>query len=130
MRSDTMSNLLQVHVTEEDIHAGEKHGCYTCPVALAMLRAAKDRQCGANVFRDNDYRLRCELWSLSVLATSEVREFVHAYDEGFAVEPFAFTLPAADAPEWKESCGNCGACVPQGEIDEDGVCEECREEQT
>lgn len=139
-----------INVTAADLATGVAGACGRCPVALALRRDARDGH--AEVYEDWGI-VRIELHGRSIIAPEEVQDFVHAFDDlprrkdGLVARkairrktarfdivetlpgPFTFTLPPLNDPKWEERCCNCGEHVPQGELDDDSECEECRDDE-
>jgi hypothetical protein len=131
---------VQVCVTLENIAAGLIGDCYRCPVALALAEATGDRK--ATVY-GSGRRIWLEVNGRAILALPEVREFVRDFDalprgadgrpdvahERYRpLEPFAFTLPGPDDPEWWVACSRCGDLSDPSRRGADGECAECRAE--
>jgi hypothetical protein len=127
-----------IQVLAKDVRAAVPGDCFRCAVALALQRATGDDH--ANVYED-DYQLRLEVWSRSIIAPWEVTQFVHALDDlprtrtGRAklprkldgdLTPPTFELPAADDPEWDERCPGCEQYIKADEQDDEGYCAECQ----
>jgi len=124
---------VRVRVTAADIRSGEAGDCLRCAAALALQRATGDPE--ANVY-ERDWAVWIDAHGRTTLAPAEVRKFVWEYDalgrrEGGAavlpgVAPFAFKLPPW--PDWLERCGHCEEPFGQAELDDEGLCGECRGE--
>lgn len=129
--------MIHVSVTAEDIAEGVAGDCHSCPVARALIRATKDTE---PMVYEHDWSLYLKVWSRSIQAPQKVRDFVNAFDgqprtiDGLIdtddpdytpMEPFGFTLPDQDDPEWQESCCNCGDLFDASELDDEGYCEDC-----
>lgn len=115
--------MIHVTITAADIAVGERRECYSCPVALALARATGDEE--ANVY-ERDWFLWLEAWGRSIRAPEVVRDFVRRFDDDETPEPFAFSLPDQTDPAWQERCCRCDELFPPAELDDTGVCEECR----
>jgi hypothetical protein len=129
--------MIPVSVTAQDIAAGVGGDCLLCPVAIALARDTGDAE--AIVF-EKDWTLRLQVWGRSIVAPSEVRQFVRAFDDQPRKDdgrlddkdkdydppvPFAFELPDQGDPEWEESCYRCEELFDPAELDDEGVCESC-----
>lgn len=74
-----------VNVVQSDILVGERRGCYSCPVAIALFRATgKVWNVGCNT-------ATCEDGTALVLPPC-ARKFIGYYDGGFLVDPLCFEL--------------------------------------
>lgn len=81
-----------IEVTQQDIDAGAKRHCTSCPVALAISRAMG----GGMVV------VRYRTWSAPGLCASgglppSVTEFIRSFDAGRAVDPIKFRITLPDA---------------------------------
>ncbi len=81
---------MKIEVTQEDIDRGVIESCISCPIALAVARAAK-----ASTYVDGKLVsfLKGEVVSTSALPV-EARIFVHEFDAGHAdiLSPFSFEI--------------------------------------
>jgi hypothetical protein len=133
--------VMQVCVTLDDIADGLIGDCYRCPVALALARATGDRE--ANVYDDGG-GIWLEVWGRVIEPPHEVWVFVREFDalprtedrhpnvvhvDYRQPEPFAFTVPDLDDPKWRECCSCCGDLFDPSELDDDGLCAECRDDE-
>lgn len=75
---------LRIHVTAEDIAAGTRRDCETCPIAQALMR-----QGFTDVSVSADSILFGPYWQP---ASDRVADFIHEFDEGLPVEPFDFDV--------------------------------------
>lgn len=116
--------MLTITITPADIAAGDRSNCFRCPAAIAVARATGDSE--ANVY-DADFSLWIEAHSRHIRAPWEVREFVRSFDGECRPSPLTFTLPDLSNPAWKERCYCCEELHGGGELDDEGVCLECRE---
>lgn len=129
-----------VEVTEHDILHGVAGNCFRCAVSLALQRATGDDE--ANVY-EMDWLTWLHVHGRDILAPGEVRQWIWAYDgldrddkgridvtnrRAKLPEPITFDLPELDDPEWQERCYHCEALFPRDELDDEGVCAECRKE--
>jgi hypothetical protein len=128
----------KVQVTAIHIRTGIAGDCHRCAVALAVNEAIEDADCGVV---EVDWMIHLIIQSRYIVAPVAVRQFVNAID---AVErkesgrpklprklpediaPFEFTLPPFNDPAWKEECNGCECLFDPAELDDEGVCEECR----
>ncbi len=93
----------------------------------------------ANVY-ESDWLLRIEVWSRSIIAPWEVRQFTQDFDDldrrknGRAklprrleepIAPFTFEIPDPDDSEWDERCYNCEGFFKADELSDEGCCKEC-----
>jgi hypothetical protein len=141
-----MSNQpIVVRVTEQHIRDSEPGNCFRCAAAIAVAAATGDDQ--SNVYEKFGLTY-IETHSLHVIAPVEVRRLVRALDDldrytkgprkGRAklpkklpdeLAPVEFELPAWDDPEWQEQCCQCEELFAPANLDGDGFCSECQEEQ-
>lgn len=113
--------------------------CFNCAVALALTRATGDDH--ANVYSNLDGTW-IEVWSRHIRAPYEVVEFISHYDQlprhpdgrpvlnAYAYhlpKPFSFELPGQSDPEWQELCQGCEHRFGREDLDDEGLCEDCRE---
>lgn len=90
-----MSETIRVEVTEEDIREGERDNCRSCPIALALQRALPPdvelvtvgRYYARWAFDESKFAL----WFAATLPL-QAKRFIALFDDGMAVEPFAFEL--------------------------------------
>ncbi len=131
--------MIQVSVSEDDIREGIAGDCHRCAVSLALTRATGDTE--ANVYVD-DWLHYIEIGGRHVLAPPEVTAFVVQFDRQPRGEdgridashrdyrppdPFDFELPDQGDPEWKERCYKCEELFDASDLDDEGVCGDCRE---
>jgi hypothetical protein len=144
-----MQTAILVHITEDLIRSRLIAGsCFDCVIAVALQQATGDTE--ASVVEDDSvYYL--VVWGRNMEAPHRVAEFIGAFDslprvldswcpEGAeaivpevlteALAPFDFELPPLTDSDWKESCHHCWAFVEQADVDDDGVCGECRSKET
>lgn len=133
---------IRARVTKADIADGKPGDCLKCAVALALNRATGD---GEAMVVERDWAMCVKVWSRYIVAPYEVRRFVYHFDgwprteDGrldMAVEtceeppkPFGFTLPSQDSPEWEEECRGCETLFGPSELDGEGYCEDCRNDE-
>ena len=91
-----MSLTLSVNVTDDDIFQGEPGECDTCPIALAIERAAeKISRRGdwvhAEVFTEHAW-LRIGPNRYRASLPQSVQDFIGRYDNALPAEPFEVTL--------------------------------------
>jgi hypothetical protein len=131
-----------VRVTAEHIRSGLAGDCFRCAVALALDEATGDDEC---MVGEIDWILHLRVWNRVIVAPPEVRRFVFDLDgldrgeggrpklpkklKGTDVAPFVFTLPPPTDPAWKEQCHGCEQLFAPAELDSEGCCAECREEE-
>jgi hypothetical protein len=87
-----MSTLV-VSVTQDDINNGQRGNPWSCPIALAAKRALHEPElsvdgCHLNI---EEYGAMVGCFDLP----DECSEFVRAFDDGEAVQPFEFAMSAA-----------------------------------
>lgn len=82
---------MTVHVTEDDIANGLKRHCWSCPVALAVMRTYGEDRVYVNTSNITIGQKRGEI----VRTPPEVKAFILDFDKGKPVEPFGFELEAA-----------------------------------
>lgn len=128
---------IRVVVTADDIAHGIAGSCFCCPVALALSRATGDDH--ANVY-ERDWRMWLDAHSRTLKAPSAVREFVEWFDalerrktgrvilRNLSPPPCEFELPPLSSPEWQERCDGCEELFASVELDDDGLCASCRED--
>lgn len=131
----------RVSVTAAHIAAGKAGDCSRCPVALALTEATGDTEASVS---EVEWELRINVHGRTILPPGEVRQFVRDFDDQprreddrtldtahkdyRPPEPFEFELPALDDPEWQEHCYCCEEIFDVAELDDEGVCEECRKD--
>ena len=83
---------MQIHVTQEDIDAGQACRGASCPIALALRRASRARR--TTLVSVNPWSatigIRGRRWAD---LPDEAAQFVIQFDKGFTVAPFTFDLP-------------------------------------
>ena len=98
--SDTVT--LTLTVTQHQIDTGAAKDCYNCPVALAMLEAARKQWPAQNDLNVQANTAALRIWSTSVndhflyranVVPDEVRAFIRHYDDGEQVHPITVTVP-------------------------------------
>jgi hypothetical protein len=117
--------MIHVSVTAEDIAAGKAGDCYRCPVAIALARVTGDRE--SHVY-GQDWMMWIDVGGRTIQAPYEVEEFVRGFDDRKSPGPFDFELPDLDDPAWRERCCRCEELFAPSELDDEGVCPECRED--
>lgn len=117
--------MINVTVTAADIADGKANDCFRCPVALAVARATGDSE--ANVY-ERDWEFWIEAHGRNTKTPCCVADFVSNFDRKEDGEPlpssFSFSLP--DWGDWLERCYRCESFCSDDELDDDGVCEECK----
>lgn len=90
-------SVVSVRVTSDDIASGKRKDACHCPVALALKRAYPESE----IFAGDDG----ELYTYQAPAAPRVRvaslppvanRFIEEFDDGYAVQPFSFTLDIPD----------------------------------
>jgi hypothetical protein len=133
-----MKTATKIRITEDHIRTGIAGDCHRCAIALAVNEAIEDADCG---IVEVDSMIYLIIQSRYLIAPVAVRKFVNAIDElereadgrpklppelPEELAPFEFTLPPFDDPAWKEECNGCEFLFDPAELDDEGVCEECR----
>jgi hypothetical protein len=132
--------MIHVKVTADDIAAGVAGDCARCPVALALVRSTGDNEV---LIYERDWELWIEVWGRHILAPHNVREFIRAFDRQPRTDdghldtdqlgcippgPFKFELPDIQDPKWQERCYYCEELFDPEELDDEGVCDDCRKD--
>jgi hypothetical protein len=133
-----MKTATKVRVTAALIRRGIAGDCHRCAVALAVRKAMGDAEC---MVAEVEWTLRLRVWSRWIIVPWEVRWFVYTIDSlgrksdgrpqlrqklSEYLAPFEFTLPPFDDPAWEEQCCGCEDLFDRTELDEEGLCEDCR----
>ena len=135
-----MATATKIRVSASDIRNGRAADCFRCAVARALQRATGDDEAHVN---EIDYLLRLHVWGRIFTAPQCVTDFIVAFDRHYErydsgrvklprrlpedVRPFSFTIPPLDDPEWEEQCYHCEELCDPKTLDDEGVCQECRE---
>jgi hypothetical protein len=109
-------------------------------MALALQEATGDDE--ARVY-ERDWVMYVEVHGRHLRAPAEVRRFVNLYDAmgideagnrvrpdrltAADLKPFTFALPPRDDPEWEVRSCCCEELFPPNELDDEGVCPDCKE---
>ena len=122
-----------INVTQHHIEVGVRGDCHRCAVALALREATGDDEVSVV---EVECLLRLRVRSRYTVAPVEVMDFVEEFDgnqlaiedgdEPAILQPFSFEIPDADSADWEEECCNCECLFSPSELDEYGLCEECR----
>ena len=80
---------MRIEVTAQDIVEGERFGCYSCPIALALKRIGK-----------RNWAVKSEIlrrWTESGRAVDvplprDAKAFIDDFDHDRPVEPFSFDI--------------------------------------
>lgn len=80
----------RINVTANDIAKGEAHQPATCPVAIAIQRKLKPK--AVALVGTDDVSIGCEGIELPMRAVN----FILAFDDRSAVQPFRFTIDIPD----------------------------------
>ena len=135
---------IRVNVRLSDISDGIAGDCFRCSVALALQRATKDKE--ARVV-ESDWQIKLCVHSREITAPSEVVDFVRTFDDlprlhkdeigngkpilpkhlPEELRPFKFTLPDLGSAEWQERCCICDELFATEDLDDEGICQECKE---
>ncbi len=130
-----------IRVTEKHIRESEAGQCFRCAVARALQEKTGDSE--AKVYSD-DWILRLQVWSQSIVAPFVVMSFVQEFDSlprtptGKAVlpdrlegrlAPFSFQIPSPRSRTWDDKCYGCEHYFKTKELDDEGYCKECQLEQ-
>lgn len=86
------ARTVTVSVTAEDIVAGDKGRCTSCPLSLALARALGEKYTSVS-YNAGCAFLYCpstQFWTMTLPALC--LSFVRAFDRGDAVQPFTFDL--------------------------------------
>lgn len=91
---------MKIVVTQDDIKTGNRMGCHTCPVALAIL-AALGRKRGSRWVSVGSDAVHVGNSPIAIALPARVREFIKSFDRRPIIrrsqfEPFTFEL---DLPE-------------------------------
>ena len=92
--------IVKIDVTQDDLGHGVKRSCRQCPGALAINRHLEkhavvevdEDTITIHQYRDNQGRGAYPRISTTFLTPLPLRNFVFAFDMGFAVYPFSFDL--------------------------------------
>lgn len=126
---------MKIQVTEDDIKQGIAGDCHCCAIALALARHTGD---GEPMVYVDEWQMRLQVWSRSIVAPWEVTRFIHDMDdesrdeEGHPIlsskhEPFEFEIPEDDDNEWDDRCYGCEKYFKTEALDDEGYCEKCLE---
>ena len=127
---------IHIETSWDDIRTGRPRDMDCCPVAYGLNRATGD---SCRVF-SQDGLLFIEVGSQVIEAPESVRHFVEVFDDfdddldacieedvlPVGLHPFGFDLPDLASPEWKEQCADCEGLFAADELDEYGLCDDCR----
>ena len=132
---------IKVNVTEEDIREGVCGDAHRCAVAQALARATGDSD---PCVCERDWTLYICVHLRYFVAPMSVVDFVHQFDRqprmvdgtiNFAGEhaqppkPFDFELPPFDSGKWEEACDDRDELYAASDLDNDGLCSACRQEE-
>lgn len=87
-----------IQVTEEHIDAGKPTACYACPIALALSwrfsrSVCIDRTYTVFFHKKETLKIKGELTPSSAFCnSSEIRDWMDKFDEGFQVDPITLEL--------------------------------------
>lgn len=135
--------MIHVEVTEQDIRNGIAADCYACPAATALVRATNEECAIVRI----DWTLYIRVGYRHMEAPDRVWRFVEAFDDldGAEMEnrlfpfrpqvpavleedlaPFTFEIPDLASEEWHEACAHCEILFASDELDDEGLCPECK----
>lgn len=111
-----------IRVSRKDIAEGERRDGFSCPIALAASRETGD-DCSLH---DSFGGWHIDICGRYLEVPYEMAAFAMAFDREEEVSPSVFVLPPLNDPRWEEKCYRCEELFDQGDLDDEGVCSECR----